>query len=775
MKVPYSWLSELVHLEGIAPEEIAEILSLRSVEATVETFGIELEGVVYGKVVEVKEHPTQEKLLITKVQVGEHKFIDVVTADKTVHKGDGVIVALPNSRVGEITIKEKKFDDVISQGILLSAQDLGLEEKSEGVLKIKEDFTPGTDAKEILGFGEKIIEIDITPNRGDMLSIRGVARDLSAIFRLPKKNPQESEFNERGSISIEIEDTDCKRYRGIIIEGIKVEDSPLEIKKRLWQCGIKTINNVVDITNYVMLRDGQPLHAFDLSKIEGGIVVRSAKIGEKLITLDGEEKELDEDILVIADKVKPLAIAGVIGGLESGIKENTETILLESAYFNPYRIRKSAKKLGIQTESSYRFERSVDIERVSKAQDYATYLILKYAGGSVKAVKDVYTEKYQPKKVFLSQGKYIKYAGEPYKNEEVAEILSALEIPHEIMRCGVEVFVPSHRSFDLNRDVDIIEEIMRVKGYDYYESETLKLPSVAKLWRDYEFEIKNYLRSKGLHEVVNFSFEDEKLYQILGMPLPDLEVINPLNPTQKYMRNTLITSLLRTAVYNDRNYNYNQAIFEIGKVFSKEGEKKRLGLLIKGNKPSTLKEEEWNPYEVSEIIAGILNLLGLEPELRNSNHGFLHPYVQADIYLNGEPVGYFGKLNPELVKSLELKGEPFIAQLDIEKILQYKELPAYRHVSKFPPVIRDIALVMDKEFNVNKLLNDIKSQIGNLLEEVKVFDVYTGEKVGEGKKSVAIRLVLRSDQGSLKDEEVNELMDRLVKNLESKYGIKLRT
>ncbi|GAB6064974.1 phenylalanine--tRNA ligase subunit beta [Aquifex pyrophilus] len=774
MKVPYTWLSEFVELDGITPEEIAEQLSLRSVEATVETFGIDIDGVVFGKVVEVKEHPEDRRLNLLKVQVQEHLFVDVVTADKSVSKGDGVLVALPNAKVGNMCVTERKFGDVVSKGMLLSAQELGLEEKSEGVLKIKEEFKPGTDAREILGFGEKIIEIDITPNRGDMLSVRGVARDISAIFGLKKKEEEQESFSETGELSIEIRDKDCGRYRGVVIEGVKIGESPIEIKKRLWQCGIKVINNVVDITNYVMLRDGQPLHAFDLSKVNGGIVVRSAHKGEKLITLDGEEKELDEDILVIADREKPLAVAGVIGGLESGISEKTTSILLESAYFNPYRVRKASKKLGINTESSYRFERNVDIERVDKAQDYAVSLILKYAGGKVIAVRDIYPRKYEPKKVFLPQGKYIRYAGEPYKNEEVSRILNALEIPHEIMRCGVEVYVPSHRSFDITRDVDIIEEIMRIKGYGSYTSEVLKLPSFSKNPEDYEEKVRAYLRDRGFYEVINFSFEDGKLYNLLGLPLPEVEVINPLNPTQRYMRSTLITSLLRTAVYNDRNYNYDQAIFELGKVFNKEGEETRLGLLVKGRKKRTLKEELWTPYEFSEAIHGIFELLGIEPIIEREEERFLHPYISASLFVDDEKVGFFGKLHPEITKALELRGDVFIGEIKLEKVLSKVKKPTYRKVSKFPPVVRDIALIMDKEFNVNKLLIDIKSQLGDLLEEVRVFDVYTGEKVGEGKKSVAIRLVMRSAERSLKDEEVNELVRKLVEELERRYGIKLR-
>ncbi len=772
MKVPYTWLSEFVDLKGLSAEEIAEALSLRSVETTVETFGINLDGVVFGKVVEVKKHPSEENYRVVRVQVQEHTFIQVVTADSTVSVGDGVLVALPHSRVGDRCITKREVKGVLSEGVLLSAQDLGLEEKSEGVLKIKEKVKPGTDGAELLGFGEKILEIDITPNRGDMLSVRGVARDVAAIFGLEKKTPEEKALSPIGDFPIEIRDSDCKRYRGVVIEGVKVGESPLFIKKRLWQCGIKTINNVVDVTNYVMLRDGQPLHAFDLDRLEGGIFVRSARRGEKILALDGNEYELDEEVLVIADSSRPVAIAGVIGGLETGVTENTTRVLLESAYFDPFRVRKAARKLGLQTESSYRFERNTDIERVDRAQDYATELILSLSGGEVKVVKDLYPEPYKPARIFLPQGKYIKYAGEPYRNDEVKRILTALEIPCEIMRCGLEVFVPSHRSFDIKRDVDVIEEIMRIKGYESYAPEVLKLPVSGKLWKDYLLETKKFLRDRGLYEVLTYSFEDDRLYKLLELPLPELEVVNPLNPSQRYMRSSLIPSLLRVSLFNDRNYNYDQAFYEVGKVFG-VGESWRLGILVKGLRKK-FPRQEWTPRDVLELILDLFRLFGKEAELRTSEIPFLHPYAQAEILLDGKRVGFLGKLHPEKAQALEIKGEPVLAELELEKIIAEEILPGYGSFSRFPPVIRDLALVVDRDLSVDKLLNEIKSQAGELLEDLWVFDLYTGEKVGEGKKSVAVRLVFRSREGSLKDEQVNELVERILEALRSRLGAELR-
>ena len=772
MRVPISWLEEFLDLDGVSPEEIAERLSLQSVEATVDTFGTDLDGVVFGKVLEVKEHPKRKGLYVVLVQAGENTKVHIVTADGSLKEGDGVLVALPNSRVGDRCITRREFEGVVSEGMLLSAQDLGLEEKSEGVLKIEEDFGPGTDGGHILGFGEKILELDITPNRGDVLSVRGLARDLSAILGLPKKKVEAEPLTDTGELTIEIEDEDCHRYRGVILEGVRVKDSPLRIRKRLWQCGIKAINNVVDITNYILLQEGQPLHAFDLDRLEGGIRVRSAKAGERIVTLDGEERILDEDVLIIADGRRPVAIAGVMGGLESAVTFETERILLESAYFDPRRVRKSSKKLGIQTESSYRFERNVDVERVDRAQDLAVSMVREVAGGEVRAVKDVYPKKYEPRKIFLPMGKFIRYAGESYRNEEVGRILSALEIPHQIKRCGIEVLVPSHRSFDLSRDVDVIEEIMRVKGYESFPSETLKLPSKGTHWRDEILEIKKFLRSRGLREVINISYEDSELYDLLGLERPAVEIINPLLPTQRFMRSSLIPSLLRTALFNESHYNYDLALFEVGKVFLKEGEEERLGILLKGDLRK-FPRKAWEPYDMIEIIEGLARIRGRDVQLESSTIGFLHPHVQARVLLEGREIGFVGRLHPDLTARLELRGDPILCEIQLGPLLGDR-MPRYRALSKFPPVVRDLALLVDKKVSVSKLLNEIKSQLGEKVEEVMVFDIYTGEKVGEGKKSVGVRLVFRSKEGSLSSEEVGSLIQDLIGRLRERLGVEIR-
>ena len=409
MKAPLSWLAEFVDLKGLSPEEIAQGLTLRSVETSVGVWEQSVDGVVFGKVLKVENHPQKQELKVCKVDVGD--VVQVITRDQGIKEGDGVLVALLGARVGDRVISKRDFFGVVSEGMLLSAQELGLEDSSQGVLVIEEKFSPGTPAKEVLGFGEYVLELEITPNRGDLLSIMGLAREISALFDLPLKEPQDKTFEDFGSVEVQIEDTDCKRYRAVLIEGVQVKPSPLWLRRRLWQCGIKSINNVVDVTNYVMLERGQPLHAFDWEKVNGPVVIRRAKKGEKINTLMGVEKELSEENLVIADGEKVLALGGVVGGLESGVREHTKSILLEGAYFEPFRVRRSARSLGVQTESSYRFERNVDIQSLKKHQDRAVGLILQLAGGEVRAVRDLYPQPYEPKRIFLSFGKFKRYAG----------------------------------------------------------------------------------------------------------------------------------------------------------------------------------------------------------------------------------------------------------------------------------------------------------------------------------------------------------------------------
>ncbi len=768
MKFPFSWLKEFVDIDSLDPEEVSHKLSMHSVEAICEKFSFNSEGIIWG-VVETVE-PLGEDLKVLLINIGDRK-LRVVSAWDDPSENVMVAVAPEGAIVNGNRIRVKKFGDVLSEGILVTYDDLGIDSfKNEPILGDGNE-RPGTDVLSSLGEGEYVIELDILPNRGDLLSVRGVAREISALFNKDMISPSYPSYQDTGDISIDIEDEDCYRYRGVIIKDINVTTSPLLIRKRLFLSGIKIINNIVDITNYIMLQEGQPLHAFDLEKLEGGIVVRSSKKGESIVTLDGEEKRLDEGVLVIADEKKPVAVAGVVGGKETGVDKKTKNILLEAAYFNPTRVRLSSKRLGITTDSSYRFERNVDIEHLRNAQDLAVDMMVKFAGGKVVAVKDVYKKPYKPVIIHLSEEKYRKYTGKDIDDGDVL-FLKKLGFAPERLQEGIKVVVPPYRSFDIKRDVDIIEEIMRGKGYEEYRSEPLYIPSYAERKRDYVAEIRNFLISSGLTEVINLPFEDEEDLDPFNKEGTPIEMLNPLNIAEKRLRRSLLKSLLKTASYNVNNYNRDLGIFEISRVFS-EKEELHVGVLLLGFK-RIYPEERWTFKDISSIIVGISKMLGSPMVVEVRDIPIFVKDMGGYIYAGDERIGVAGRLSSEITDKYDLDGFSYYMEINLDRVEYGRGIKRYEPLSKYPPVIRDLALLMDKSVSVYKLLRDIKSLLGKMVEEVKVFDVYRSDSLGEGKKSVGVRLYMRSYEKSLSNEEVNEIVGELISKLEEKYGVKIR-
>ncbi len=434
MRVPYSELARYVDVSDIDPEELVERLNTHSVEATLDHFGNpNVDSVVVGKILKTEPHPSLKKLLVCEVDVGK-RTLTVCTNDRSVQKGDKVFAVLPGGRVGDLKISERNFKGVLSQGMFLGLEEL-VGVPSEGVFKFHDPkVEPGENAIHLLGIGEPIIELDITPNRGDLLSVKGLAREVAALYGRKLKEPQVENFEPFGNeIEIEILDTSaCDRYRGAVIRNVKVGESPLWLMVALWKFGEATINNVVDITNYLLFTEGNPMHAFDLSKIEGKVVVRRAKEGETFKALNGKEYTLTPEDLVVADERKVLALAGVIGGAESAVSEETTDILLETAHFDPFTVRKAAKRHDIRTESSYRFERNVDIENVPRAQSSAVKLIENLAGGKITSIKEIYPKPYRPKVVSLNHSKLEDYTGTKFDPSEVLRILNSLGIPTEV-------------------------------------------------------------------------------------------------------------------------------------------------------------------------------------------------------------------------------------------------------------------------------------------------------------------------------------------------------
>ncbi len=803
MKVPYSWIKEFIDID-IPADIVVERLNTSGIEAVNYKFGKYIQGLVTVKVLSVKQHPEKEKLLICKVTDGNKEY-QIITADKNVKEGQILILATPGTKLPRLEIKPIKFGSIESEGMFLSLQELGIEESSDGVFILDESTPVGVDAAKLLGLGEdEIIEIEITPNRGDALSIRGLAREIGAIFGIKRKEkfPVVSILQEVIP-QIELVTEKTYRYRGIIIKDVKIKESPLDIKLKLIKSGQKPINNIVDITNYILIQEGQPLHAFDLDKIEGKIIVRNAKEGEKIVTLDGEERKLKDTDIVIADDKKPIAIAGIIGGENTKVDENTKNILLEAAVFDNISIRKTAKRLSISTESSYRFERGVDIENLPNAQDKAVELILNTSGGKAVGENDLYPKPYTPKLIKLREKTTLKILGEVVLKEEAKEILERLEIPTEITEDGTVSTIPAFRALDIEREIDLVEEVGRIKGFDNFAPSYPKvsLESFEKSEEfDFEVRTRDFFKANGLTEVVTYTFVGENIYNLLDLKAPEIQIVNYLLKSQSIMRDNLAVSLLQLLQDNIKHQNKDLAVFEISSAFFEEYEEIRAGLLVTGNlikgysytdkniKFST--GQKWDFLKLKGLVESYIHSIGLfNIEYKKSQKPYLHPFQSADILINNQNIGYIGKIHPEKAQKLEVPEETFICELKLryvprslneeklkdgylytlynsKKVLKFNELP------KYPSVKRDLAFVIDENLELDKLIKALKES-SDLIDKVELFDVYF---MGEGKKSTAFSIEFRASDRSLSDEEVNKEVENIVKFLQKRFKeLSLRT
>ncbi len=803
MIAPYSWIKEFLDMDDIPAEKIAEKLNETGIETVVHKFGEYIPNIETVKVISVKKHPEKDKLYICIVTDGNEEY-QVITGADNVKEEYVVILAKVGAVIKGKEIKPVKFGSYESQGMLLSLEELGLEESSEGIFLLGTDVPVGKDANNVLGLGKDyLFEIEITPNRGDALSIRGLSREIGAIFGVERKEifPIISILEEQ-NVEIEVLTDKVWRYRGIVVKGVEVKESPFDIKLKLIKSGQNPINNIVDITNYILLQEGQPLHAFDLDKIKGKVVVRNAQDGEKIVTLDNEEVELKPTDIVISDEEKAIAIAGIIGGENSKIDENTKNILLEAAVFDNVSVRKTAKRLAISTESSYRFERGVDVENLANAQDKALELIVKIAGGKIIGEKDVYLKPYQPKIINLKERTIERILGIPILKEEAKDILNRLEIKTEISDDGVVSTIPAFRAFDLEREIDLVEEVGRIKGFDNL---TPEFPEVAlknfKKSEEFSFEVRtrDFLKDNGLTEVVNYTFVGEEIYNILDLPVPEIKIENYLLKTQSIMRDNLAVSLIGTLQENVKFQQKDLSIFEISSTFFKDFEEIRAGILVSGkfisgynykkNDLSFSTTEEWDFLKLKGVIQSYLKNIGLtDVDYIPSNLKYLHPYQSADIYINGINVGYIGKIHPKKAEILEIPKNTFIAELKLRYVprdinednlkegylfsfYKHKKDIVFEELPKYPAVKRDLAFIVDENIEVDKLISAVKES-NELIEDVKLFDVYF---IGEGKKSVALSVVFRHKERSLSDDEINEVIEGLIEKLKERFtGLTLR-
>ena len=795
MKIPYSWIKEFVDID-VSAEEVAEKLNLIGIETNVYKFGNYIPNITTVKVLSVEKHPEKDKLFVCKVSNGQKEY-QVITGADNVKAGNVVILAKVGANILGKEIKPVNFGSFTSEGMLLSLEELGLEEKSDGIFLLDEDTPVGVDANEILDLGkDDIFEVEITPNRGDVLSVRGLSREIAAAFGLKRKDYYSQLPIVGDSVEINIQTDKVLRYKATVIKGVKVKQSPLSIRLKLIKSGISVINNIVDITNYILLQEGQPLHAFDLDKIEGKITVRTAFEGEKIITLDGQERVLKSGDIVIADDKKALAIAGVIGGENSKINENTQNILLEAAVFDPISVRKTAKRLSILTDSSYRFERGVDVENCSTASDKAVSLILSLAGGEVKALKDMYLKPYQPKTVVLRPSFIEKVLGSKIESETVEKILKGLEIPVEKQEEDFKVYIPSFRAYDLEREIDLVEEVARIYGYDNFEEDYLKISTKTfNKPKDYEFDakVRQFFLDNGFTEVLNYTFTSPDFYTTLSLPVPKIQILNYILKSQSVMRDTIIVSLIQNQIENLRFGRKDLSIFEISSTFFEDHESLNVAGLVSGklvdgySYTSPVRnfrtDRDWDFLSLKGVINNLLNFLGLEYSISDENLPvFLHPYESANIVVNGFAVGYVGKIHPQVAVDFEIPKNTFVFELKLKYVPRdINENPVkegyiytyylnkrpviYKEIPKHPPVKRDLAFVVDVNVKVGSLIENLKN-VSNLIKNVKLFDVYF---LSESRKSVAVSVEFLNPDKNLSDEEVNLEVEEILNKLKLIY------
>ncbi|WP_457568222.1 phenylalanine--tRNA ligase subunit beta [Desulfurobacterium sp.] len=786
MKITYNWLKEFIDIEDLTPQEVADIMTDVGIEVDALTYaGKDIEKVVIGKILTIEKHPNADKLKICQVDVGD-TVLQIVTGADNIFEGAIIPVALHGSKLPSgIRIKKTKLRGVESNGMLCSEEELGLTSHSEGIMILPEDegLQPGKDAVEALELNDWIIEYEITTNRPDALSVLGIARELkSALGReiiLPETTFSTIDENADKTLNLSVKDEiACPRYDAFTARNVKVKPSPLFMQMRLYKVGLRPINNIVDITNYVLYELGQPMHAFDADRLNGNtIVVRRAKDGETIVTLDGIERKLTAEDLVIADAEKPVALAGIMGGEESGVTFNTRRIVLESAHFEPLTIRKTAKRLGISTDASYRFERGADIEATVFAAERALHLMQKFADAEIYSGKvEFYPKPYTPKVIVFNPEKVKKLVGADIPPRKSFEILSSLGFPVKKEQDYIIVKVPSWRKYDVAREVDLIEEVVRIYGMKKIESTYPLMHSNVERPRRFDniMKTKEFMTAKGLNEAINYSFIGKKLYDAFGLNFENLiKISNPLSEEWVGMRDLITPSLVNNCVQNIKRNEKNVALFEVSVVFNNTGkelpeEKLHAAFVLSGKRPEGLYDErEVDFYDIKGIAEELIEYFGLKAEFKRSEKKFLHPGQSADITINDQKIGFIGRIHPDVEEKMDIKQPVFAGEIYLDSLfkLSKEKKTTFKKLPKFPPVTRDLALLVNRETPAAEVERIIKQAAGKLLERIKLFDVYQGKNIPEGKKSLAFSLTFRSTQKTLSDEEVSRIIDKVIKKL----------
>lgn len=798
MLVSVNWLKDYVDFEAPVDEFCDKMILSGSNIETVEPMGSSFTKIQVGKIVKITQHPNADKLVVCQLDVGEENLLQIVTGAPNVFEGATVPLIRSGGVLPDGTkIKKGKLRGEVSDGMLCSAQEMGYEDKvisqdiRDGIWILDDSLVPGTDIREALGLEDSVVDFEITPNRPDCLSMIGMARETAAVFGSELRYPETKAQNEEGDVndyvSVEIKRPDlCPRYTARVIKDVKVGPSPWWMQKRLMHGGMRPVNNIVDITNFVMMEYGQPLHAFDISNVIGGrIIIDTAAEGTKFTTLDGTERELNESMLMIHDTERPIAVAGVMGGLNSEIKDDTNTVILESANFSGDSVRLTSKKLGLRTEASGRYEKGIDANLCSDAADRVCYLIEKLGCGTVVGgIVDVYPEVRQPKPLDVRISRINKILGTDLDGTVMADIFESLEMKVEKKSDDVLTVTPPTIRMDLNIEEDYAEEVARIFGYDRLPETLPAGGSVAAMTPEETLRKKAraVLNSFGLDEVLTYSFVSPTSVDKVNVSENDLmhrnfvKIINPLGEENSVMRTMLIPNMMDVLSKNNAQGNKNVAMFEIGRIFNdshincdgQPAEAEDLCIAFYG---------DGDFYRLKGLVQGLLESMGICDVEYSAESGLAtyHPGRCANIISDGELIGTMGEIRPDVSERYGIDSEVYVAELLFSAVMKQSSTEfVYKPLPKYPAVGRDIAVLVDEKVTVAEMEEVIAEQGGAILEQINLFDIYRGKQIAEGKKSVAFALTYRDPERTLTDEEVREKQEKIIAGLEEAFGAELR-
>lgn len=796
MKVPFSWLKEYVDIDVTAQELTEKLFSCGFEVEELIYLGAEIDRCVVGRIESMEKHPDADKLKICHLNCGEYgSDIQIVTGADNVKPGDMVPVALDGSSLHNgVKIKKGKLRGVESCGMLCSGEELGINDdwyegaEVYGILLLQGNIPLGTDIKKVVGLDDYIFDISVTANRPDCQSVYGIAREVAAVLKKPLA-PLDLEYTaasfstcERVNVSVEAPDL-CPRYIAHYVRDLKIEKSPQWLRRRLALCGLRSINNIVDITNFILLELGQPMHAFDLAKIgQNRICVRRATEGEKITTLDEKEFALTKENLVIADGSKPVALAGVMGGLNSGITQETSEVLFESAKFERANIRRTSRKLGQKSDSSARFEKGVDAYTTGIAINRALNLIETLGCGLIARDRfDLGENKTEPKVIVTTVGKINALLGIDVPKAEICSILERLNFNVQAKKDALTVTVPAYRE-DVDDYPDLAEEVIRMYGYDHIEGTFLKQATVTNgglnAEQRAEENIKKIMSAQGCSEIITYSFISPKDYELLRMEdeIPRaIKIQNPIGEDMSLMRTTLAPSMLNTLVRNVRRGNEGARLYELANIYLPKGqqpitelpeERKTLSIGVYGA------DEDF--YTAKGLFEALAAQAGVKFEYLPVEKPFLHPGKSASVLLDGEVVGYLGELAPDIAASLSLEICLYLGELDYAKVAAVLcSRKKYQALPKFPEIKRDLALVAEETCPCAEIEKVIREGC-KYLTDVKLFDVYRGAQIGEGKKSMAFTVTFTPREKAIAPEDADGYVKRILKSLKEKLNIELR-